>query len=45
MRILSIIYGDEDEPLTKEVIAKKKVVYSKTIDTVDIDRINLNILT
>lgn len=44
-RILSIIYGDEDEPLTKEVIAKKKVVYSKTIDTVDIDRINLNILT
>ena len=45
MRILSIIYGDEDEPLTKEVIAKKKVVYSKTIDTVDIDQINLNILT
>lgn len=44
-RILSIIYSDEDEPLTKEVIAKKKVVYSKTIDTVDIDQINLNILT
>ena len=44
-RILSIIYSDEDEPLSKEVIAKKKVVYSKTIDTVDIDQINLNILT
>lgn len=44
-RILSIIYSNEDEPLTKEVIAKKKVVYSKTIDTVDIDQINLNILT
>lgn len=44
-RILSIIYSDEDEPLTKEVIAKKKVAYSKTIDTVDIDQINLNILT
>lgn len=44
-RILSIIYSDEDEPISKEVIAKKKVVYSKTIDTVDIDQINLNILT
>ncbi len=44
-RILSIIYSDEDEPLSKEVIAKKKVVYSKPIDTVDIDQINLNILT
>lgn len=44
-RILTIIYGDEDEELSKEVIAKKKVVYSKTIDTFDIDRINLNILS
>lgn len=44
-RILTIVYGDEDEPLSKEVIAKKKVVYSKTIDTLDIDQINLNILS
>lgn len=44
-RILTIVYGDEDEPLAKEVIAKKKVIYSKTIDTLDIDRINLNILS
>lgn len=44
-RILTIIYGDEDEELSKEVIAKKKVVYSKTIDTFDVDRINLNILS
>ena len=44
-RILTIIYGDEDEELSKEVIAKKKVVYSKTIDTFDIDQINLNILS
>lgn len=44
-RILTIVYGDEDEPLSKEVIAKKKVVFSKTIDTLDVDRINLNILS
>lgn len=44
-RILTIIYGDEEEELSKEVIAKKKVVYSKTIDTFDVDRINLNILS
>lgn len=44
-RILTIIYGDEDEELSKEVIAKKKVVYSKTIDTFDVDQINLNILS
>lgn len=44
-RILTIIYGDEDEELSKEVIAKKKVVYSKSIDTFDVDRINLNILS
>ena len=44
-RILSIIYGDPDEPLTEETIAKKKVVFSGTIDTFDVDEINLNILT
>lgn len=44
-RILTIIYGDEDEELSKEVIAKKKVVFSKTIDTLDVDQINLNILS
>ncbi len=44
-RILTIIYGDEDEELSKEVIAKKKVVYSKTINTFDVDQINLNILS
>lgn len=44
-RILTIVYGDEDEELSKEVIAKKKVVFSKTIDTFDVDRINLNILS
>lgn len=44
-RILTIIYGDEDEELSREVIAKKKVVYSKTIDTFDVDQINLNILS
>lgn len=44
-RILSIIYGDPDEPLTKETLATKKTVYSKTIDTSEIDRINFNILT
>lgn len=44
-RILTVIYGDEDEELSKEVIAKKKVVYSKTIDTFDVDQINLNILS
>ena len=44
-RVLSIIYGDSDEPLNKETISKKKVVYSGTIDTFDVDKINLNILT
>lgn len=44
-RILTIIYGDEDEELTREVLAKKNVIYSKTIDTFDIDQINLNILS
>ena len=44
-RILTIVYSDEDEPLSKEVIAKKKVVFSKTIDTLDVDQINLNILS
>lgn len=44
-RILTIVYGDEDEPLSKEVIAKKKVVFSKTIDTLDVDQININILS
>lgn len=44
-KILTIMYGPADEPLTKEVIAKKTVAYSKTIDTVGVDRINLNILT
>lgn len=44
-RILTIIYGDEDEELTREVIAKKNVIYSKTIDTFDVDQINLNILS
>ncbi len=44
-RMLSIIYGDKDEPLNEETIAKKKVVFSGTIDTFDIDKLNLNILT
>lgn len=44
-RILSIIYGDPDEPLTEETISKKKVVFSGTIDTFNVDEINLNILT
>lgn len=44
-RMLAIIYGDSDEPLNKETISKKKVVYSGTIDTFDVDKINLNILT
>lgn len=44
-RMLSIIYGDKDEPLNEETIAKKKVVFSGTIDTFDVDKLNLNILT
>lgn len=44
-RILSIIYQDDDEPLNDEAIAKKKVVFSKTLDTKDIDLIDFNILT
>lgn len=44
-RILSIIYQDDDAPLTDEAIAKKKVVFSKTLDTKDIDLIDFNILT
>lgn len=44
-RMLSIIYGDPDEPITEDTISKKKVVYSGTIDTFDVDKINLNILT
>lgn len=44
-RILSIIYGDPDEPLTEETISRKKVVFSGTIDTFNVDEINLNILT
>ena len=44
-RMLSIIYGDKDEPLNEETISKKKVVFSGTIDTFDVDKLNLNILT
>lgn len=44
-RMLSIIYGDKYEPLNEETIAKKKVVFSGTIDTFDVDKLNLNILT
>lgn len=44
-RMLSIIYGDKDEPLNEETIAKKKVMFSGTIDTFDVDKLNLNILT
>lgn len=44
-RMLSIIYGDKDEPLNEETIAKKKVVFSGIIDTFDVDKLNLNILT
>lgn len=45
VRLLTIVFGDENENLSKEVIEKKKVVYTKTIDTTDVDQINLNILT
>lgn len=44
-RMLSIIYGDPDEPLNEETISKKKVAFSGTIDTFDVDQLNLNILT
>lgn len=44
-RMLSIIYGDSDEPINEETISKKKVVFSGTIDTFDVDQLNLNILT
>ncbi len=44
-RILSIIYQDDDAPLTEESLSKKKVIYSKTLDTTDIDQIDFNILT
>lgn len=44
-KILTIYYGDEDEPLNEETIANKKVVFSGTIDTFDVDKLNLNILT
>lgn len=44
-KILTIYYGDEDETLNEENIAKKKVVFSGTIDTFDVDKLNLNILT
>ncbi len=44
-RILSIIYQDDDTPLTEDSLSKKKVIYSKTLDTTDIDRIDFNILT
>lgn len=42
-RMLAIVYGDG--PLTEKALSKKKVVYSGTIDTFDVDKINLNILT
>lgn len=44
-KILTIIYGDENETLDKATIAKKKVAFSGTIDTFDVDQLNLNILT
>lgn len=44
-RMLSIIYGNPDEPINEKTISNKKVVYSGTIDTFDVDKINLNILT
>ncbi|MDE5822462.1 MAG: hypothetical protein K2H63_08290 [Paramuribaculum sp.] len=44
-RILSIIYQDDDTPLTEDSLSKKKVIYSKTLDTTDIDKIDFNILT
>lgn len=45
MRLLTIIYGDEDETLTPESIKNKKTVFSGTVDTRDVDEIKLNILT
>ena len=45
-RILTIFYSDsEDEPVTTESLSKKKVVFSGTIDTFDVDKLNVNILT
>ncbi len=44
-RLFAIIYGDPDEPVNEETLANKKVVFSATIDTFNVDEINLNILS
>jgi len=44
-RILTILFGDEDSSSTSENLKTKKTVFSRTVDTRDIDEIKVNILT
>lgn len=44
-RLMAIVYGNPGEKLTEESLKDKKVVFSATVDTFDVDSININILT
>ena len=44
-RLFAIIYGYPDEPVNEETLANKKVVFSATLDTFNVDEINPNILS
>lgn len=44
-RIMTILLSDTEEDITPETLANKKTVYSKTVDTRDVDEIKINILT